>query len=106
MIDKQRILALAQQSRPRVEASERAVDHLLALRLLHSQDSPLARPIAWSAALCGSRGELDSVAREEAARVCVACPISEPCRTAIVTGMPESARAWRERRGGDLSLTV
>ncbi|MFF4408556.1 hypothetical protein ACFY1P_21670 [Streptomyces sp. NPDC001407] len=56
--------------------------------------------------MCDPRGKQGSAATEEAARVCAACPISEPCRTAVVTGMPESARTWRERRGGDLSLTA
>ncbi|MEU1307742.1 hypothetical protein ABZ419_02435 [Streptomyces cinnamoneus] len=104
MIDKQRILALAQQSRPRAEARELAVDQLLTLNLLHAQDAPLARPIAWSAALCDRRDEVGAASREEAARVCATCPISESCRSAVVAGMPESARAWRERLGGGLSL--
>ncbi len=106
MIDRQRILALAQQSRPRAEARELAVDQLLALTLLRTENAPLARPIAWSAALCDSLGEERPPTQERAAQVCATCPISEPCRTAVTIGMPESARAWRERLSGGLSLTA
>lgn len=99
MIDPQRIIALAQEPRRREQSGRHSTDRALTLNGLHGRSDPLARPVAWSAALCtGRRGDAGKGASKvEAARLCAVCPISGDCRSAFLAGAPVSVRRWRQR---------
>lgn len=99
MIDVDRILALAAQPARAGSDRGRDADRMAALAGLADRRDALARPVAWSAALCAEHGrtELEGPGGERAAaRVCRACPIRKECFTVPISGAPPQVRAWRK----------
>ncbi|GAA3851707.1 hypothetical protein GCM10022403_098940 [Streptomyces coacervatus] len=101
MIDVDRILALAAQPTRTGSGRGRDADRMAALAGLAGRRKALARPVAWSAALCaehaGGTGLKAPGGERAAARVCRACPIRKECFAVPVSGAPPQVRAWREQ---------
>lgn len=99
MIDVDRILALAAQPARAGSGRGRDADRMAALAGLAGRREVLARPVAWSAALCAEHGPiaLGAPDGDRAARVCGACPVRKECFAVPVSGAPPQVRAWRER---------
>ncbi|WP_449475197.1 hypothetical protein [Streptomyces abikoensis] len=96
MIDRQRILALAQQPRDWEADGQAAARRVQALGMWHREDSLLARPVMWSEAACCNLPERRALpSRRIAEGLCVLCPIEEDCRTALLVGAPEGVQEWR-----------
>ncbi|WP_367133000.1 MULTISPECIES: hypothetical protein [Streptomyces] len=96
MIDRQRIMALAQQPRDWEADDHAAGRRVRGLGLWHQEVDALARPIMWSEAACHNLPEDREPPSRLAQRLCVLCPIEEDCRTALVVGAPARVRRWRE----------
>ncbi|MGI5526761.1 hypothetical protein ACQEVX_04830 [Streptomyces syringium] len=97
VIDRQRIIALAQQPRDWEADDLAAGQRVRGLGLWHHETSPLARPIMWSEAACRDLPEERELpSRGQARRVCVLCPIEGDCRAALIVGAPDRVREWRE----------
>ncbi|PCG85434.1 hypothetical protein CIB93_13835 [Streptomyces sp. WZ.A104] len=97
MIDEQRILKLA--ARPREgragEDEFSAAARIRTVSFLDRESDPLAMPIRWSAALCGSTREATTAV--DAEELCAVCPISAECSTALMAGAPAHVSRWRDR---------
>lgn len=109
MIDPDRILALAQEPPHAGVSRGRDADRAKMLGGLGNTTSPMATPVAWSAARCTSdlyRADRDSADdRRSRAGVCGGCPIRHACFTAHLAGAPQGVREWRARVAGAFTST-
>ncbi|MEU5429790.1 hypothetical protein ACH4UT_23735 [Streptomyces sp. NPDC020799] len=97
MIDRQRIIALAQQPRDWEADDHSAGQRVRALGMWHREASPLAHPVMWSEASCRDLpDDHGPPSQRRARRLCALCPIEEDCRTALMVGAPARVREWRE----------
>ncbi|MEU9776731.1 hypothetical protein [Streptomyces sp. NPDC047968] len=97
MIDEQRILKLAARPREGRAGEDKfsAATRIRTMSFLDRESDPLAMPIRWSAAACDSAQEATTAV--DAEKLCIACPISTECSTALMAGAPAHVSRWRDR---------